>query len=40
MNFDDVAIVTGIENDYRIHFWDTAKTQGVRRMRNVDLREN
>lgn len=40
MNFNYVAIVTGKENDHIIHFQGIAKAQLVRRMKNVDLREN
>ena len=40
MNFNDVAIVSIKENDYRIHFWYMSKDDAVKLMKNSDLNEN
>ena len=40
MNFNDVAIVSIKENDYRIHFWYMSKDDAVKLMKNSNLNEN
>ena len=39
MNFNDVAIVSIREDDYRIHFWYMSKADGIGIMNNSDLNE-
>ena len=39
MNFNDVAIVSTIGNDYRIHFWYMSKSDGINIMNNSNLNE-
>ena len=40
MNFNDVAIVSIKENEYRIHFWYMSKDDAVKLMKNSNLNEN
>ena len=37
MNFNDVAIVSVKESDYRIHFWDMSKDNVMNIMKNSNL---
>ena len=37
MNFNDVAIVSVKESDYRIHFWDMSKDDVMNIMKNSNL---
>ena len=37
MNFNDVAIVSIKENDYRIHFWYISKDEAISIMHNSNL---
>ena len=39
ISFDDVAIVTFGENDYRIHFWFMSKSEAVDRIKNTYVTE-
>ena len=39
MNFNDVAIVSIKENDYRIHFWYMTKDDVISIMNNSSLNE-
>ena len=39
MSFDDFAIVTVKENDYRIIFWFMIKLKAFAKMTNADLNE-
>ena len=39
MNFNDVAIVSIKENDYRIHFWYMSKDDALNVMKNSNLNE-
>ena len=39
MNFNDVAIVSIKENDYRIHFWYMSKDEAISIMHNSSLNE-
>ena len=39
MNFNDVAIVSIKENDYRIHFWYMSKEDATNIMKNSNLNE-
>ena len=38
-NFNDVAIVTIKESDYRIHFWSMSKNNAINRMKNPNFNE-
>ena len=40
MNFNDVAIASIKENDYRIHFWYMSKDDAISIMHNSSLNEN
>ena len=40
MNFNDVAIVSIKENDYRIHFWYISKDDAINIMKNSNLKES
>ena len=40
VNFNDVAIVSGKESDYRIHFWYMSKDDAINIMKNTDLNKN
>ena len=37
MNFNDVAIVSSKENDYRIHFWYMSKNNAINLTNNSSL---
>ena len=37
MNFNDVAIVSIKESDYRIHFWNMSKDDAISIMNNFSL---
>ena len=39
MDFNDVAIVSIKENDYRIHFWYKSKDEAISLMHNSSLNE-
>ena len=39
MSFDDVAIVSVNENNYRIHFWCMSKNDAINIMKNSNLNE-
>ena len=39
MNFNDVAIVSIKESDYRIHFWYISKDDAISIMNNSNLSE-
>ena len=39
MNFNDVAIVSVKESNYRIHFWYTSKDDAINIMKNTDLKK-
>ena len=39
MNYNDVAIVSIKENDYRIHFWYMSKDNAISIMKNSNLNE-
>ena len=39
MNFDDAAIVSIKENDYRVHFWCMSKDDAITIMRISNLNE-
>ena len=39
MNFNDVAIVSIKENDYRIHFWYMSKDDAINIIQNSNLNE-
>ena len=39
MNFNDVAIVSIKENDYRIHFWYMSKNDAIALMPNSNLND-
>ena len=39
MNFDDVAIVSIKESDYRMHFWCKRKDDAIKIMKNSNLNE-
>ena len=39
MNFNDVAIVSIKENDYRIHFWYMSKNDAIALMTNSNLND-
>ena len=39
MNFNDVAIVSVKESDYRIHFWYISKIDAINIMKNSNLNE-
>ena len=39
MNFNDVAIVSIKENDYRIHFWYMSKDDAISIMANCNLKD-
>ena len=39
MNFNDAAIVSHKESNYRIHFWYMSKDDAVRVMNNSNLNE-
>ena len=39
MNFNDVAIVSIKENDYKIHFWYKRKDDAISIMNNSSLNE-
>ena len=38
-NFNDVAIVSTKENDYRIHFWYTSKDDVINIMKNSNFKK-
>ena len=40
MNFNDAAVVSVKENDYRIHFWCVSKDDAIHIMKNSDLEKN
>ena len=40
MNFNDVAIVSFTERDYRIHFWYMSKDDAMNIMKNSDLKKS
>ena len=37
--FNDAAIVSVKENDYRIHFWQMSKNDAINMMKSSDLNE-
>ena len=37
--FNDAAIVSAKENDYRIHFWHMSKNDAINMMKSSDLNE-
>ena len=39
INFNDVAIVSIKESDYRIHFWYMSKNDVINIMKNSNLNE-
>ena len=39
LNFNDVAIVSIKENDYRIHFWYMSKNDAINVMKNSNLKK-
>ena len=39
MNFNDVAIVSVKESDYRIHFWYIRKNDAINIMNNSNVNE-
>ena len=39
MNFNDVAVVSVKESDYRIHFWYMIKDDAINKMKNSNLYE-
>ena len=39
MDFNDVAIVSVKESDYKIHFWYMRKDDAINIMRNSNLNE-
>ena len=39
MNFNDIAIVSVIGSDYRIHFWYMSKDDAISIMKNSNLNE-
>ena len=39
MNFNDIAIVSVKENDYRIHFWYMSKNDAIVFMTNSNLKD-
>ena len=39
MNFNDVAIVSIKENDYRTHFWYMSKDDAINIMKNSNFNE-
>ena len=39
MNFNDVAIASVKESDYRIHFWYKSKNDAINIMKNSNLNE-
>ena len=39
MNFNDDAIVSIKENDYRIHFWHMSKNHAIVSMTNSNLKD-
>ena len=39
MNFNDVAIVSVKQSDYRIHFWYMSKDDAISIMNNSNLNE-
>ena len=39
MNFNDVAIVSVKQSDYRIHFWYMSKDDAISIMNNFNLNE-
>ena len=39
MNFNDVAIASIKENDYRIHFWYMSKDDAINIIQNSNLNE-
>ena len=39
-NFNDVAIVSIKENDYRIHFWYTSKDDAINIMKNSNFKKS
>ena len=39
-SFNDVAIVSVKESDYRINFWYMSKDDAINIMKNFDLNEN
>ena len=39
MNFNDVAIVSIKENDYRVHFWYVSKNDSIVLMTNSNLKD-
>ena len=39
MCFNDVAIASVKENDYRIHFWSMSKEEAIYVRTNSDLKE-
>ena len=40
ISFNDVAIVSVKESDYRINFWCMSKDDAINIMKNFDLNEN
>ena len=40
MNFNDVAIISVKENDYRIHFWYMSKDNVINILKNFDLNKS
>ena len=39
MSFNDIAIVSIKESDYKIHFWYMSKDHAINKMKNSDLNE-
>ena len=39
-SFNDIAIVSVKESDYRINFWYMSKDDAINIMKNFDLNEN
>ena len=39
MNFNDAAIVSIKENDYRTHFWYISKNDAINIMKNSNLKK-
>ena len=40
MKYNDVAIVSAKENDFRIHFWYMSTDDAINIMKNSDFNEN
>ena len=40
MNFNDVAIISVKENDYRIYFWYMSKDNVINILKNFDLNKS